>query len=395
MEQKQITKRSLLRLTIKHIVFAVVFSGIAFYLFSLIGPIYQYANIDLTFLVLPFLGYYFLRLSSNLSKLFIPKLWGIVSGLILNGLAFLFFAYLFCSHAEDLANIPAWSQSHLFFVYVEQIKFFVVLFIIGCIIAKLGAPLKLTPIGSQIYPLILAVGLSITGYSLWQASSTFSPSWSPANGIGLILLIGMVAVAISNLGHYGTKSKHALIADASNWLSTLPAGKFYLSGLFAAYFIFIRRAIISATPWAYIIEWLVFCGIAWYIFSHSKESLDDNYCLPLKEVNWQKHTQEISESVSADFKKLVRQQESFIVRSDKDNFTTSLQQTLKTNNLNETEINQLLKLINEYNDRKIPWYAFGFWKKRILINNHLKRREVLDKTIRGLESIGSTTRQNI
>jgi len=394
-EKKPITKKSLLWQAIKPVGVALLFSAASFYLFSSVGPIYQYLHIDITFLVLPFLGYYFLRLLSRLCTLFIPKLHGIVWALILNGLAFSFFSYFFSSQATDLANIPAWSKSFLFFTYLEHLSVFAVLFFVGYTIARLSEPIKTTSLGSRIYPLCLAIGLSLIGYSLWQSFSAFSRSWDPSKGIGLVLLIGMLAVAISNLGYYGQKSKYPLIADASNWLNTVPARKFYLGALFAAYFIFIRPVVISITPWAYIIEWLIFCGISWYIFANAKESLDNNYCLPVKETDWQKHTQEISESLTDDFKKLVRLQEGFILRSDKDNFVTSLQQTLRMNNLGDDEINQLLAVINEYNDRNVPWYAFGSWKQRILIKNHKNRREVLDKTINNLENLSHPTRQNI
>jgi hypothetical protein len=115
----------------------------------------------------------------------------------------------------------------------------------------------------------------------------------------------------------------------------------------------------------------------------------------VKETDWQKHSQEISESVSEDFKRLVRLQEGFVRRSDKVNLVDSLQQTLKLNNMSDDEINSLLANIKEHKDRKVPWYAFGVWKRRILMKNHQIRREVLAKTISNLETVSQPTRQNI
>jgi len=392
-EKKLITKKSLFRQLIKPVGFALVFSGAAFYLFSSIGPIYQYLHIDVSFLLLPFLGFCFLSLLSQLCPIFIPTRRGFVGGLILNGLGFSFFSYFFFSHATALTNIPAWSRFQLFFTYMEQLRVFAVLFFIGYTIVKIADPIKLTPIGLRIYPLVLSIGQSLIGYSLWKSFSAFSQSWHPSEGFGLIIFIGMLAVAISNFGQYGQKSKYPIIADASNWLKTIPAGKFYLGALVAAYFIFLRQVLISMTPWAYIIEWLIICGISWYIFAKAKAGLENGYALPVKETAWQKHTQEISESVSDDFRKLVHLQESFILKSDKENLISWLQQTLRMNNLRDDEIDRLLAVIKEYKDQKVPWYAFSFWKRRILIKNHENRWGVLDKTIKNLDNFGHTTRQ--
>ena len=150
----------------------------------------------------------------------------------------------------------------------------------------------------------------------------------------------------------------------------------------------------KATPWGPVIEWLIVCGIAWYIFATAKGSLDDKYCLPVKETAWQKHAQEISESVSEDFKQLVRLQEGFIQRSDKDSLVGSLQQTLKANKFGDDEINSMLETLSGHKDRKIPWYAFGVWKRRILVKNHQIRRQVLARTIKSLETINTPSQQN-
>jgi hypothetical protein len=392
---KTTTKKSLLLRSIKPVIFALLYSAVAFYLFSSLGPISRYLHADVTFLVLPFLGYYFLRLISRLCPIFFPTRRGFIAALILNGLAFSFFSFFFLDHAQELSNIPSWSHFQLFFAYLKQLTVPAILFFAGYTVAKLVEPIKLTAAGSRVFPIVLSVGQSLIGYSLWRASSVFYPSWSPSRGIGLILFTGMLTVAVSGLGEYGLKSKYPIIVDTADWLKTSPVGKFYLGALFATYFIFIRPAVMSATPWGHIIEWLIVCGISWYIVATAKASLDDKYCLPVKETDWQKHSQEISESVSEDFKRLVRLQEGFVRRSDKVNLVDSLQQTLKLNNMSDDEINSLLANIKEHKDRKVPWYAFGVWKRRILMKNHQIRREVLAKTISNLETVSQPTRHNI
>jgi hypothetical protein len=274
-----------------------------------------------------------------LCPIFFPTRRGFIAALILNGLAFSFFSFFFLDHAQELSNIPSWSHFQLFFAYLKQLTVPAILFFAGYTVAKLVEPIKLTAAGSRVFPIVLSVGQSLIGYSLWRASSVFYPSWSPSRGIGLILFTGMLTVAVSGLGEYGLKSKYPIIVDTADWLKTSPVGKFYLGALFATYFIFIRPAVMSATQWGHIIEWLIVCGMSWYIVATAKSSLDNKYCLPVKETEWQKHSQEISESVSEDFKRLVRLQEGFVRTSDKANLVDSLQQTLKLNNVSDDEIN--------------------------------------------------------
>jgi hypothetical protein len=388
------TKKSRFLLSVKPVALALVFAVIAFYLFSSFGPVYQYLHADVTFLILPVLGYCFLRLVSRLCLIFMPTRHGFIIGLIFSGLACSFFGFLFFQHAPLFANIPAWSRARLFFGYLAHLAVPAVLFFTGYTVAKLAEPIKLTAAGSKVFPVVLSGGQVLIGYSLWRAFSAFSPSWTPSRGIGLMLLTGMLAVAASDLGEYGLKSKYLLVADTANWLKTGSAGKFYLGALFAAYFIFIRAALMKATPWGPFIEWLIVCGISWYIFATVKRILDFKYCLPVKETGWQKHTQEISESVSEDFKQLVRLQEGFIQRSDKDSLVGALQQTLKANKFDDDEIKSVLEAINGHIDRKIPWYAFGVWKRRILMKNHQSRRQVLAQTIQNLETVNTPSQQN-
>ena len=373
---------------------ALVFAAAAFYLFSSFGPIYQNLHADVTFLILPVLGFCFLQLVSRLCPIFMPTRRGFIAALIFSGLAFAFFSFLFFQHALLLANVMGWSHARLFFAYSTHLAVPAVLFCVGLTIANLAEPIKLTAAGSKLFTAVLSGGQVLIGYSLWRVFSAFSPSWTPSRGIGLVALTGMLTVAASGLGEYGLKSKYPIIADTANWLKTGPVRNFYLGVLFAAYFIFIRAPLMKATPWGPVIEWLIVCGIAWYIFATAKGSLDDKYCLPVKETAWQKHAQEISESVSEDFKQLVRLQEGFIQRSDKDSLVGSLQQTLKANKFGDDEINSMLETLSGHKDRKIPWYAFGVWKRRILVKNHQIRRQVLARTIKSLETINTPSQQN-
>jgi hypothetical protein len=386
-ENPQMTRQSLFRRVIKPLAFTLIACGLVYYLFSSFGPIAIYLNIHISFLILPFLGYYILRLFSRLSTIIRSSLGGIVCALILNWLAFSFFSYFFFNKATLFTGIPALARFDLFFSEMQHLSFFAILFFTGYTIIKLSELLKTTIAGSRAYPPDLSLGQIIIGYSLWQSFVVFSQSWSPSRGIGLILFIGMLTVAISNIGDYGKKSKNLIVANASNWLKLGTAGKFFLGSLIAAYFVFAQPAIIAITPWAYIIEWLIVCVVSWLIFASIRGSLENSYCLPVQETAWQKHEQEIDEFVDDDFNNLVIVQEGFVDQCAKDNLVAAFKQTLTNNNLNDNEINQMLAIINEYKDKKVPWFAFGYWKRQILKQNRKHRKQVLDSTLKNLNTI--------
>jgi hypothetical protein len=390
-ENKPIIKRSLFRQAIKPLAFAIIACGVVYYLFSSLGPISQYYGVNISFLILPFLGYYILRLLSRLSPIVLRSVGGIVCALILNGIAFSFFSYFILNRAPLFEGVPSLSHFDTLYSEMQSLSGLAILFFTGYTITKLSELLKSTVADSRAYPPDLALGQIIIGYSLWQSFVVFSLSWSPFRGIGLIIFIGILALAASNIGEYGKKSKYPLIADASNWLKLGAVGKFVFASLIAAYFIFARPALIGITPWAYIIEWLIVCFVSWRIFSNIRDRLVKRYCSPVRETAWQKHEQEITEFVGDDFDSLVGLQASFVDESAKDKLLASLKVTLTNNKLGENEINQKIGEINKYKDRKVPWFAFGFWKRRILNQNRNNRRIILNSTLKNLNTL---THQN-
>jgi hypothetical protein len=381
------------RQVIKPLIFALIACGIAYYLFSSFGPITTNFGIDVSFLILPFIGYYLLRFSSKLCRVFISTLSGTVYATILNGLAFSWFCYFLFSQAPLLSDIPALARLDVFCSELQQLSGFALLFIIGCTIVSISEPLKETVTGSQVYIPDVALGQIIIGFSLWQSISVFSQSWAPFREIGLMIFIGMLAVAVSNIGDYGKRSQYPVLADASKWLKEGPAGKFFLAVLISSYFIFIRPAIMANTPWAHIIEWLIFCIVSWIIFAGVKRSLENEYCLSVRETAWKKHGQKIDELVGDDFNNLVLLQQSFVDLSAKDSLMAKLKQILTNNKFEEKEISQMLVPIKEYGDRKVPWYIFGHWKQRILKQNRKNRQQVLEITIENVRTLVFPSRQ--
>ncbi|MFC1957194.1 hypothetical protein ACFLX0_00040 [Chloroflexota bacterium] len=222
---------------------SLLFTGIAcivvIFLFSSNGPIASNLGLNLDFLLAAFVGYYIFRLFSRLSYTYLPSYlpsyYGPAAACIFNGFAFSFFCYHFLGKAMLFTRIPALEGYEWLFSQLSSTTGYVILFIFGCVLSKLAGLLSELPWGRQVYPPGNALGQFLIGLSLWQVLAAFSDFWAPMNRIGLVLFVGMLVVAISNVGTYAERLKNPFIADASRWLRQSPHVKFILGALIAAY----------------------------------------------------------------------------------------------------------------------------------------------------------------
>jgi hypothetical protein len=382
-----LSNKQVKRHVITSVVFTLVTCGIVLYLFSPSGLINQHFQIDLSFLLLPFLGYFILRLGSRLCGKLIPPRKGLVIATIINGTVFALVSYVFFSRVILLTRIPVLADTSGFLAGLSHISNNSILFFAGYTITSLAGLIKSKQLERQASPLITAIGQLMMGWGLWLSFETFRDNWSQATGIGTSVLSAMVAVAIANLGAYGVNSRYPVIADAADWLKSSPKGKFFIGGMIAVYFIFLRPTIFSHFAYAYLIEWLIICIISWRILAGIKGSLQKRYFQPLKEENWQKHIQKVDERVDEEFNKLVILQEDFIETGSRHDLLRYLQQVLVSNGLENGEIYYKLQSISDYSERKIPWYILGFWRRRIIKKYQQNRRKALNKTIVNLELV--------
>jgi hypothetical protein len=277
------------------------------------------------------------------------------------------------------------SPAQGFFLNLSHMAIYVVLFIAGYTITRISNLLLTNSIERIIRPSIKASGIVMMGFGLWQGFDVFSAAWSPAGGIGLILLSSMLAVAVCCLGSYSENIRYTLLLDTLQWLKESPVAMFFIAGLIAADFIFIRPAIISLSPYAHLIEWAIICFIFWRIFSSLTGSLDKRHAAPVKETGWSKHVQQVDELFDEEFNKLTMLQEEYVYAGFRHDLMAYIKQMLMHNGLNDIEIGQAMLPIVEHTDRKVPWYAFWFWKNRILKENRQNRLKSLDETVLNTE----------
>jgi hypothetical protein len=336
--------------------------------------------------MLPFLGYYLMRLFSRLCETIFDSLTSGLAALFLNASAFSFFGYYFCQRAHLLIRFSLFSGFKGFLDYLSNISLYTILFTAGYFIIKLAEYLDFRWHYKNKVTLIRSMGQVLIGFSLWRILDGFVDSWPPANGIGLVIFIAWLSLAVANLGNLTAKASSEFLAEFSTWLQAGPLGKFFIGGLAATYFVFIRLAIFSHSQYASLIEWTLICLVSWRIFEGIKATLHKNYVVQLKEANWQKHIQKVDDLTDDDFNKLITLQEDYVEGCSRRNLLAYLQLILINNGYEEDDISRLLRSIIEYSDRRMPWWAFGYLKRRILKTNQTARRKSLDDTINTMDS---------
>jgi hypothetical protein len=368
---------------IKSLLFCFIACGITAVLFSPPGLITRYSGIDLSFVLLPFLGYFIIRfISKQIGVLVFPASGDLLS-VILDGIALSFGAYFFFSGAPLLARIPFLSGSKAYLENLSQVPLYLIVIIAGNTLLTLSGPLQVF-VRRTISPLLSAAGWILIGLGSWQSLNTLAASWSLSSGIGLIFFISSLVMAVTKIGRYGTAASSPLLSEVTQWLAARPSEKFLGAALIAAYFVFIRGILFKYFSTAYLIEWLFFCFLSWRIFTVIKNNLEKNYVVPLNDSAWQKHVQVVDDMMDENFNKLVLMQEDFVDAGSRRELIMQLRKVLVQNGYSEDEIVVMLQPMIEYSDLKVPWYAWGFIRRRILDQNHTRRCKTLENTIQNM-----------
>ena len=395
LQESQETPKPGIKQAIGPLLFAVIASGVVIFLLSPGGPVSSGLGVNLGFLVAAFVGYYAFRLISRLCNIFLSSHYGPATSCVFNGLAFSFFLHQLLGKAMLFTRIPALEELGWFFTTLSGAAGYVILFITGCVLSRLAGLLSELSWGRQVYPAGAALGQFIVGLSIWQFLAAFSDYWDPINRIGLILFTGMLAVSLSNIGVYGERLKNPFISDASRWLRQSPHVKFILGAFIAAYIIFIRPAIVDFFRYAPLIEWGLVCIAAWRLFKGIKTGLNTHCAVTLQEADWRKHVQQITDRQGTDFTHLGDIQHGFVNQADRDALLIYLTLLLNENRLPLDEISRILHPLINQQDAKMPWFAFGWEQRRVLMRNEKERRRILDEIMENLKDIANPVYQKI
>ena len=363
--------------------------GICLAIFLLVPPglIFRWTQADLSFLLLPLIGYFLLRLGSDCCLIYITSRAGYSAVFLLRGAAAAFLIFWIFKNAILFTRLSAFAGSLKIFSGLSEIAVFAVLFIFGSTLARICGLYKSHTAEKYVGPLGISLGQFIMGYSLWQSGISFSVYWRPFADIGLVLMAGLTAVSLSTLGLLGEKSRNALTADLCAWLRSSPVGKFFLGAALAAYIIFLRPLIFEHLPYAFLFEWVLLCMVAWWVYSKIVDLLGNRYTAVTLDTDWHKHIQQVDDLIDEDFEKIGLLQRDFVELGNRRGLLNYLRQVLRNNKLTDDQNNNVLRNLIEYSDNKIPWYNFWIWRKRKMNQNIENRKTALQCTINNLSEL--------
>ncbi len=382
---------------IRPLAILVVASAIAVALFSPAGIIYDHA--DLSFLVAPFVLFFFLRFLAKLCLIYLPYhgpyYAAEASARVFTGLAWAVSLFLFLSNAEMFTHISGFSRIRGFLDYLSRTAAWAVVTACGLTVSRLADTMRRTEWGNLYYPVINGLGLLFAGVGIWRFLATFSPASETFNKLGLVVFAGILAIALANAGHYGVKSKHPFIADACQWLAHSGAVIFVTAGLIATYILFFRPLIVNAFRYAAILEWFIICLAGWRLFSGIKNGIRLKCAVEVTETDWQKHVQYVSNLRGTDFPHLREIQELFVEDGSRDTLLVYLTLLMNANKVKAEEITRILHPLISHRDQKMPWFAFGWEQRRVIKLNEDKRREILEGIIADLKYVTNPVNQKI
>jgi hypothetical protein len=379
---------------VRSFVFTAIACAIVFLLFSPSGLLFK--NAGLGFLVLPWMSFFVLRFLAKMSVLYLPgsgsSNTGEVVSIILNGLAFAVFFYLFLNKVQQLDAVWIFIHMKGFLTDLNTTAGWAVLFIAGVTIYNVAARVsghRWAPPDwrAAFFPLAMALGQFLAGLGIWQFLSAFSRESAVWSNVGLVILAGMITAAIANIGYYLGNINNPFFRDASRWLTHTPVQKFSIGALIAIYILFARPYIVSSFKYAPIVEWALVCLIGWRLFSGIKNGIRLRCAVDVNETDWQKHVQLINNLLGADFPYLKEMQEAFVVDGGRGSLLIYLTLLLHDNKVPPEEINRILHQLINYQDVKMPWFAFGWEQRRALRQNEAKRAAILEDIVANLNYI--------
>jgi hypothetical protein len=374
---------------IRSFVFTAIACAVVFLLFSPSGLVFKSAGLG--FLVLPFMLFFILGFLAKLSTLYLSRggssNTGEVVSIILNGTAYAIFFYLFLNKVQQLDTV--WLFTHLkgFLADLSTTAGWAPLFIAGITIYSVSGRVSGHRWAKSFFPLAMALGQFLAGLGIWQFLAAFSQESTLWSNIGLVILAGMAAAAVANAGYYLSSINNPFFRDTSRWLTHTPAQKFFIGAIIAIYILFARPYIVSSFKYAPIVEWTLVCLIGWRLFSGIKNGIRLRCAVEVNETDWQKHVQIIDNLLGADFPYLKEMQEGFVVDGGRGSLLVYLTLLLHENKVAPEEINRILHQLINYQDVKLPWFAFGWEQRRALKQNEAKRNAILEEIVANLNYI--------
>ncbi len=227
-----------LKKAIVPVIVCVIFSGLTVFLLSPSSPAGRFIRVDLSYLMGPIIAFLVIRLGRRLAIIFIPRLAGRLLACSLSGASAAIFLSTFLNWICRVPQIEAQVSS-----IISSIIGYSIILIVGITIYMLAKILDEEESTRWAGPVTRAAGLLAIGLSIYAALNAFAEIWEFAPSVGLVVLAGFIASAISSLAEYGEMAKNRYIADISQLISKSGFWMFTLGALMFSYVALIRPSI--------------------------------------------------------------------------------------------------------------------------------------------------------
>jgi len=375
---------------------------------------YRYLGLDVSYVV-PYVTIVIpLLLLSKLSETLTERKIGKIISIILNELAILTLVFLFFDvRYPDRKDAPYYYLLLWLCDFREDnlsLRLFAVLGVIGIAFGRARG--LVSHEGKR--NILGGVSLLLVAYSLWSAALTLSGNVSdfylgsiesPVIGpfkmwngtvdvrvslsdIETAFFFGSLAVAFALFASYGISAKNIVVSRICNWFYRSQLRNFVVGTFFGCYLFIIRPVITVIFPYAVLIEWGIAGIFVVRAYSGFKFEIGRKYTVPLKVASWRKHVQEVTYVEDEDFENVNKLQKIFVEHGEKAPLIIYLTLLLFMNGFKTNYIAQVLAPLIDYEDEKVPFFAFGWEKRRVLERNLRNRKELLGKLIMELSDQG-------
>lgn len=367
-----------LKKAIVPVIVCVIFSGLTVFLLSPSSPAGRFIRVDLSYLMGPIIAFLVIRLGRRLAIIFIPRLAGRLLACSLSGASAAIFLSTFLNWICRVPQIEAQVSS-----IISSIIGYSIILIVGITIYMLAKILDEEESTRWAGPVTRAAGLLAIGLSIYTALNAFAEIWEFAPSVGLVVLAGFIASAISSLAEYGEMAKNRYIADISQLISKSGFWMFTLGALMFSYVALIRPSITDSFAYTPLVEWAIVCLVALWLYRWARLSIKEKSTL-LKTTKVEKHSQQIKEMMDAQLHYLGTMQKAFVEKGSRPRLLVSLIKMLLENGWDRDRISEVLVPLVDYKEAKAPWYAFIWDQNRVQSRGEATRRQILNNIISAL-----------
>jgi len=372
-----------------HITVCIALGGVTTLLLSPSGIVTSSLNIDLSYLMIPLVGFFVIRLGRKLSMLFFPRTAGKILNCILQGASISVIAYIFLlwlSHVQKLGSEVG--------LVIESIAGYFVLIIVGITVYTLSDVLAEEDETKLFSPLTGAVGLVITGIAIYLVSKSFSKIWSPMSNVGLTIMAGLMVCSLSALAEYGERLSNRYISEISRLISSSGKWMFFLGALIFSYVFFIRGSIPDNFAYTPLIEWGIVCLGAFWLYQWVRNSVN-NMSVSQSTIQVEKHTQQVEEMVDTQIKNLGDIQKGFVENGRRPRLVVTLISMMIENGWARDSIVNTINPVVEYKEGAVHWYSSIWDQNRIQEKNIRNREQILTGIISAIVNKTANSQNNL